>query len=34
MGPNNGRTSKISQHVIIIISGYPAIRVRLLLTDT
>ena len=30
---DNGRTSKISQHVIIIIFGYPAIRVKLSLTD-
>ncbi len=30
---DNGRTSRISQHVIIINFGYPAIRVKLGLTD-
>ena len=30
---DNGRTSKISQHVIIILFGYLAIWVKLLLTD-
>ncbi len=31
--PGNGRTSKTFQHVIIIIFGYPAILVKVSLTD-